>query len=116
MDATITALSHTTNVWHFSVGIKLADQNKFYDVLAKYATEIGTTVGNWEAFTGTSYGTALTITSVAITSGELVVTFDSTAYTALSSGAKIKFKMKAPTVLDAASIFDIESIPVIITK
>jgi hypothetical protein len=105
-----------SNVHKLSWGIPLGNMGQKYDVLAKYATEIGTMATLFEAFTGTNYGTPLAITSVVITNGILNVTFDSTAYTALPALSKIKFNSKAPSVLEAANIFDIEGVAVILSK
>ncbi len=107
---------NVTNVHKLAWGIPLGVQGQYYDVLAKFATQIGTASANFEAHTGTNYGTPLAITSVAIVSGLLNVTFDSATYTALAAGTKIRFQAKAPTVLAAAGITDIESVAVILTK
>lgn len=117
VDAEFAVEGHTTNVWTFSFGVDLASMGQKYDLLEKYATEIGTNAALFTAKTGApDYGTTLAITSIAITNGKLVVTFDSTAYTALAAATKIKFNTVAPAALEAASIFDIEGIPIVITK
>lgn len=116
-DAPFRYNSKASNVYHLSWGIPLGVHNSYYDVLAKFASQI--TSGGaalFEAFTGTSFGTPLTITSAVITSGELIVTFDNTEFTALGAGASIKFNSKAPSVLDAAGITDLEGVAVILTK
>lgn len=116
-DAPFRLLSQASNVFNLAWGIPLGEMNKYYDVLAKFNSEV-TTLGaaGFEAFTGSLFGTSLAITSIAITNGELVVTFDATAFGALSVGAKIKFNAKAPSVLDAAGITDLEGVAIILTK
>jgi hypothetical protein len=117
VDGEFAVEAHSSNVWTLSWGVDLASMGQKYDLLDKYATEIGTNAALFEAKTGApGYGTALTITSVAITNGNLVVTFDSTAYTALAASTKIKFNAKAPVTLEAADIFDVEGVPIILTK
>jgi hypothetical protein len=58
------------------------------------------------------------MTSMAVNSGNKGwdITFDSTAYTALSTGAKIKINLADPTTLDAADVTGIEGVAVIATK
>lgn len=70
------------------------------------------------AGTGTNYGTTLAITSVAVdnTLKALTVTLDSTAYTALSAGTKIKLSAPTPAQLDGADVPNIELLPVILTR
>lgn len=70
------------------------------------------------AFTGATFSTPLTITSIAVdsTNKALTVTFDSTAYTALASGAKIKLVPPTAAVLDAADVPGIEIGYIILTK
>lgn len=115
-DAPFRYASNASNVFQLHWGIPLGTQGAYYDVLAKFGTQIGTDATLFEAFTGDQFGTSLAITSVAITSGKLVVTFDATAYGALTVGDKIKFQAKAPSVLDNAGITDLESEAIILTK
>jgi hypothetical protein len=70
------------------------------------------------AGTGTAYGTALTITSVAVDAAlkAFTVTFDNTAYTALPNGTKIKLTPPTVATLAAAGITGIEIAPIILTK
>lgn len=93
---------------------KLTEKINVYDT---YADEFEDEA-LWTAFTGAGYTTALTITSVAkdtVNEG-WTVTFDNTAYTALSAGAKIKLNFAAPSVLDAADVTGIEGNAIILTK
>jgi hypothetical protein len=108
--------AHASNVHKIKMSIPTAqlgvDLNP-YD-------EIGTALASltWTAGTGSSYGTALTITSVAVdaTLKCLTVTFDSTAYTALASGAKIKLTPPNTTALIAGNITGFEIGSIILTK
>jgi hypothetical protein len=116
VDAKFAYVSNAANVFTLSWGVDLGIVNTKYDVIEKYSTEIGTDEALFTAFTGDDYGTALAITSVAQTAGKLVVTFDATAYGALSVGDTIKFNSVAPSALEAADIFDIEGVAVVLTK
>ncbi len=108
--------AHSTNVYKIKASInipKLAGDLNIYD-------EYGATLAaaTWTAFTGATYSTSLVITSVAVdaTLKALTVTFDSTAYTALGSGAKIKLVPPTATVLDTAGATGIEIGYIILTK
>lgn len=70
------------------------------------------------AGTGTNYGTALVITSVAAdnTLKAFTVTFDSTAFTALAGGTKIKLTPPSVATLVAAGVTGVELFPIIVTK
>lgn len=116
MDVTLAEISHTTNVWQISMkiaGSNLVEDFNIYDDYMDLIDALTFTAG-----TGTNYGTSLAITSVVknATLKCLTVTFDSTAYTALSSGAVIKLIPPTPAVLDAADITGIELLPVLLTK
>lgn len=116
-DAPFRYSSNSTNTFKLDWGIPLGVANSYYDVIAKFSSQITTGGASlFEAFTGTNFGTTLAITSVGLVNGQLSVVFDSAAYTALSAGAKIKFSSKAPSVLDTAGITDIEGNYVILTK
>lgn len=90
-----------------------ADQNLF----TKYATELASS-SLWEAHTGANFSTSLALTSVAADNTNKVwtVTFDSTAYLALTDGDDIRVRLKDPATLLAAGVRGIESIPVIVNK
>lgn len=116
-DVTLKAISHVDNVWKVSAKINTAVKTKAVNIAKEYSTELAD-VDLFTAKTGAAFDTALTITSVtydAVTES-LVFTFDSTAYTALSSGAQIKLDGAIPTVLDAADVTNIEFVSVILTK
>ncbi len=109
--------AHVSNAYKVVANIetgKIGQPIKVYDT---YADEFEDE-GLWTAFTGATFSTALTITSVVkdATNKGWTVTFDSTAYTALSSGAKIKLNFAAPSVLDAADVTGIEGNAIILTK
>jgi hypothetical protein len=82
--------------------------------------EVGALIAalTFTAGTGTNYGTSLAITSVAVdaTLKCLTVTFDSTAFGLLSSGAAIKLMPPTPATLDAADVTETELVSVILTK
>lgn len=108
--------AHASNVHKIKMTIplpKLASDLNIYD---DYGAAIAALT--WAAGTGTNYATPLTITSVAVdaTLKSLTVTFDSTAYTALASGAKIKLTPPDVAALVAASVTGIEIGTIILTK
>jgi hypothetical protein len=72
----------------------------------------------FEAFTGATFGTPLTITGITPNDADKTwtVAFDATPYAALSSGAKIKVNLVAPGTLFAAGVTGIEGVAVIIEK
>lgn len=109
--------ANASNVYHIGAKIITDALNTFLNVHDKYATLLAS-AALWTAFTGTNFGTALTLTTVAndATNGGWTVTFDSTAYTALSSGAQIKLNFASVPVLDAAGVTGIEGNYMIITK
>ncbi len=116
IDVTMAKVSNSSNVYKIStkvVGSNLKENYNIYDDYAALIAALTFTAG-----TGTNYGTSLAITSVAVDASLkcLTVTFDSTAYTALSSGTKIKLVPPTPAVLDAADVTGIELLPVILTK
>lgn len=108
--------AHSTNVYKIKMTIplpKLASDLNIYD---EYGA--GLAALTWTAGTGTNYGTSLAITSVAVdaTLKALTVTFDSTAFTALASGAKIKLTPPTVAAMVAAGITGIEIGTIILTK
>lgn len=116
IDVELYAISHVTNVW--KIGMQIAGSNLVgpYNIYDENGAAIA--AQTFTAGTGTNYGTALAVTSVAAdpTLKCLTVTFDSTAYGALASGAQIKLIPPTPAVLDAADITETELISVILTK
>lgn len=119
-DATLfETTTHAANVWKIGAKILNSSINSFLNVhdTTGYAAALASGA-LWVAKTGATFATALTITSVAddATNGGWTVTFDSTAYTALSAGAKIKLSLVDPETLDAADVTGIESVPILLTK
>jgi hypothetical protein len=109
--------AHAANVHYIKTYVPTTQLGNGLDITA----DLGTALGSgalWSAKTGATYGTALTITSVSYdsTNERLVVTFDSTAYTALSVGDKIKLIPAAVPALDAADVTGVEIAFVILTK
>lgn len=117
LDVTMSDDSHTTNV--YKIGLNIVGSNLLapYNIWNDYGDAIAALNG-FTAFTGTDFTTSLAITSVAAddTLQKLTVTFDSTAFTALPSGAKIKLVPPTPTALDGGNVPDTEILPLIITK
>jgi hypothetical protein len=116
IDVTMAEVSHTTNVWKISMKIPSTNLIENYNIYDDYGSVIAGLT--FTAGTGVNYATALVITSVVVdaTNKCLTVTFDSTAYTALSAGDKIKLIPPTPAVMDTANVTGIELVPVILTK
>ena len=108
--------AHASNVHKVAMKIANAKVAGDINIFDDYGTAIAAL--SWTAFTGATFATSLTITSIAVdnTLKCLTVTFDSTAYTALSSGAKIKLVPPTAAVLDAADVTGIEIEFIILTK
>jgi hypothetical protein len=108
--------AHASNVHKIKMTIPVPKVGGDMNIYDDYGAAIAAMT--WTAGTGTNYGTALTITSVAVdaTLKCLTVTFDSTAYTALSSGAKIKLTPPSVATLVAGSVTGIEIGTIILTK
>jgi hypothetical protein len=109
--------AHVSNAHKIKVQADTSQANLKIDFYDDYSTLLAS-ASLWEAFTGATFSTPLTITSVAADAANkaFTVTFDNTAYTALSAGAKIKLNLKAPDVLAAADVTGIEGIAVTLTK
>lgn len=116
IDVPLAYISNSTNVHKVSIKIPTVNLIEDYNIYDDYGSVIAGLT--FTAGTGTNYATSLTITSVAVDASLkcLTVTFDSTAYTALSAGTKIKLIPPTPAVLDAADVTGIELVPVILTK
>jgi hypothetical protein len=107
------------NVYHIGMKIRTDLINSFVNVHDNSIYAAGLAAGGmWVAKTGTNFATTLAITSVTDdpTNGGWTPTFDSTAYTALASGAQIKLNVVDPATLDAAGITGIEGTAIILTK
>lgn len=116
LDVNLTYISNSTNV--FKIGMTIPGSNLIgpYNIFDEEGAAIAALT--FTAGTGTNYGTSLAITSVAVdtTLKCLTVTFDSTAYTALSGGTLIKLIPPTPATLDTADVTETELLPVILTK
>lgn len=108
--------AHSTNVYKIKMKIPTTKLNGDLDIWDDYGALIAALT--FTAGTGTNYGTSLTITSVAAdnTLKALTVTFDTTAFGSLSSGAKIKLTPPIPATLDTANVTGVELFPIILTK
>lgn len=97
-------VAHTSNVYKVKFTIPVPQLGGDRNIYPEYGAALAALT--FTAFTGAIFTTSLAITSVAVdaTNQCLTVTFDSTAFGLLASGAKIK--LKAPTVaaLSAADI------------
>jgi hypothetical protein len=109
-------IAHASNVHYIKLYVPTAQIGNGLDVTEQYSAIASTSL--WSAFTGASFSTPLTITSVTYdaTNKRLVFTFDSTAYTALGSNAKIKLVPDEVPDLDAADVTGIEPEFIILTK
>ena len=117
LDANLTYVSNVSNVFKIDVAIPTSKIGNAISLYAEKSTQLAN-AALWVAKTGATFSTALAITSVAVDPALScwTVTFDSAAYTALASGAKIQLTLADPTTLDAADVDEIEGVPVILTK
>lgn len=118
LDANLVNISNSSNVYKIGVHVPTADLSGDYNLHSDFGAALASLNGSFSAGTGTNFGTSLAITSIAAddTLECLTVTFDSTAYTALSAGAKIRLNPPTVAQLDAGDVPGIEIIPVILTK
>jgi len=112
IDAQLAYVSHSSNVLSYS--LKIAGTNGYgdYDVLADYGTALAAMTFTLSSGATTAVGTSRAITSIAYTGGFLVVTVDSTAYSAITTGHYMKLSGPIPSVLDAGDIVNLEILPV----
>lgn len=115
-DVVMRVLSVSSNVYKVKLEIPTAKLGTTLDIWAEYGALIAAMT--FTAKSGTGYGTDLDITSVAADEDldALTVTVDSTAHTALASGAKFKLIPPTAAVLDAGDVTGIEIEDLIITK
>lgn len=114
-DVALTLVSATTNVQNITGKITTGKVGLLLDVYADFSTGMAN-AARWTCINNQT-GAAFTITSVATNSaGYWVVTLDSTAFTALSSGDSLTLGWAAPSVLDAAGVTGVEGVSIIITK
>jgi hypothetical protein len=108
--------AHATNVYKIKTTIPGPVLGQDLDIYDDYGA--GLAALTWTAKTGATFSTSLAITSIAVdaTLKALTVTFDSTAYTALAGGAKIKLIPPTVTTLLGANIAGYEIGDIILTK
>jgi hypothetical protein len=108
--------AHTSNVHKIKMTIPVPKVGGDINIYDDYGTAIAALTHT--AFTGATFTTALTITSMAVDSTLkcLTATYDTTLYTALPSGAKIKHVPPTVAALVAASVTGIEIGTIIMTK
>jgi hypothetical protein len=116
-DVNLSFVSKASNAYKFAVKVPTSQIGGSINVYDSFDDELAVT-GAWQAFTGASFSTPLTLTSVAKDTVNKcwTVTFDSTLFTALSAGASIKVSLVAPEALDALSVVGIEGDFVVTTK
>jgi hypothetical protein len=109
--------AHASNVHYIKAYVPTAQLGKGLDITEEFGSALFT-ASLWSAFTGATFATPLTITSVSYdaTNKRGVFTFDTTAYGALGSGAKIKLVSDSVPDLDAADVTGIEIQFIILTK
>jgi hypothetical protein len=109
--------AHASNVYKIKGFIPSSSPNTSLNLYDSFADDLAV-AGMWDAKSGTTFTTNLPITSVAKNTSNKGwdITLDSTAFTALSSGAKIKISLADPTTLDGGDVTGVEGIPVIVTK
>lgn len=108
--------AHASNVYKIKMKLRTAKIGSDLDIYDDHGAAIAALT--FTAGTGANYATSLVITSVATdgTLKALTVTFDSTAFTALASGAKIKLNGPGVSALVGAGILDKEIGFIILTK
>ena len=122
LDVKMTYVSKSTNVYKIKLEVPGSNLVGPYNI---FESDGGVTVAavaalsaSFSAGSGTGYGTSLPITSIAAdnTLKALTVTFDSTAFGLLSSGAKFLFTPPTPVQLDGGNVLETELLSVVLTK
>jgi hypothetical protein len=108
--------AHAANVHYIKTYVPTTQLGNGLDITSDIGTALA--AAGWTAFTGATYSTSLAITSKTYdsTNKRLVFTFDSTAYTALATDAKIKLVPSDVPTLDAVGVTGVEIAFVILTK
>lgn len=105
-----------SNALKVSIKFPTAEVGQEVDGYSQYSTTLFNTASLWNV-TNLATGASVTITSIAPNSaGYGVLTIDSTAYSALSSGAMLRVYTDPPPDLDTAGVLGIEGISFIHTK
>lgn len=122
LDVNLTYVSRASNVFKIKAevpGSNLVGPYNIYEADAGATlTAVAALAASFSAGTGTNYATSMPITSIAVdaTLKCLTVTFDSTAFTALTAGGAIKLIPPTPAQLDAGNVRETELLPVIVNK
>jgi predicted regulator of amino acid metabolism with ACT domain len=117
MDIDLVELAaHTSNAYKIGARVPTSQIGRFINMYDDFHDTLAI-AANWKA-TVKATGANLAITTVAkdATLKGWTVTFDSTAFTALPSGAQIIVEFVAPETLDAADVVGVESIPLTVVK
>jgi hypothetical protein len=116
LDAYLSKVSNASNVYKIDIKAPTAQFGTYINIAKKYSADLIAAL--FTAKTGATFGTTLAITAVSYDSALecMTVTFDSTAYSALASGAKIKLGLVDPATLDAGDVLGIEGVDVILVK
>lgn len=116
LDGYLSKVSNVDNVYQIDFKVPVGQFGKSLNLSKTFNAQL--VAGLYNARTGATYGTTLAITSRAYNSTLEceTITFDSTAYTALASGAKIKLYLDPVADLEAAGVTGVEGVEVILTK
>lgn len=116
-DAAARLVSKAANVYKVAFEIPKPQPGQVINVADQYSTALASS-SLFTAFTGAGFATPLAITSVTYDAAAhaLAVTFDSTAFNALASGAAIRLVPAAPTALDTANVPGVELASIVLTK
>lgn len=103
------ATANSTNVYHIAANVLTAKLGTKINAASTFGADLADDA-LWTLVKDAD-GTSVTITSVALaTAGTYYdFTIDSTAYTGLSSGAKLRVGLASPATLDAANVTGVEA-------
>lgn len=113
IDVPLAKISNASNVYKYSILAPGSNLKGGYNIFSDYGAAIAALT-----FTASTPAGALAITSVAVDNVLecLTVTYDSTAWTALTGGTLITLTPPTPATLDAADVTNIELLPVTVAK
>lgn len=114
LDIQLKFVSRASNAWTYSLTVDNVEIANPLTLPA--ATLANITASLLSAKSGPLLATNLPITSVAIVGKNVVVTYDSTTYTALASNTLIELALDPPVDLAAAGVVGIEGIPDVTPK
>lgn len=113
IDVKLAYVSHSSNVLKYSMKIAGSNLLEDFNIGDEYGTEIAALTFTAKSGAGTpTTPLAITSTTYDATNKLLVVTYDSTAYTAVSSGHNIQLIPPTPPTLDAGDVPDTELLSV----